>query len=260
MTARRREAAARDRRRRDDARRLRRRGRGGTTSTADEAVPPAVAAQANSNCRQLVREAGAWRPGRPAQPPFVRGPDRDREQGIPIVERVASRQRRLAQAADSSAYERYLESFDPRWCSSRRGSGPATRGTRPIAQAERPDDGPQRRAEAGRTGGGPHRVRRRLHGYRDPGRLRPQRMSSPTAAVRGDPCPDVVAPPPRHPRFPLTVGLRGVPAIAILIGHAWFFSGGFGGFTESLPNRGMVRMDAWSRSSSCSRGFCSTGR
>ena len=55
--------------------------------------------------------------------------------------------------------------------------------------------------------------------------------------------PDVVAPPPHHPRFPLTVGLRGVPAIAIIIGHAWFFTGGFGGFTESLPNRAMVRMD-----------------
>lgn len=55
--------------------------------------------------------------------------------------------------------------------------------------------------------------------------------------------PDVVAPPPRHPRFPLTVGLRGVPALAILIGHAWFFNGGFGGFTESIPNRAMVRMD-----------------
>jgi peptidoglycan/LPS O-acetylase OafA/YrhL len=53
----------------------------------------------------------------------------------------------------------------------------------------------------------------------------------------------VVAPPPRHPRFPLTVGMRGVPAIAIVVGHAWFFTGGFGGFTESLPNRMMVRMD-----------------
>ena len=63
-------------------------------------------------------------------------------------------------------------------------------------------------------------------------------MEAPPAAV-----PDVVAPPPRHPRFPLTVGLRGVPAVAIIIGHAWFFTGGFGGFTESLPNRAMVRMD-----------------
>src|SRR3954471_13237060 len=59
-----------------------------------------------------------------------------------------------------------------------------------------------------------------------------------------DAVPDVVAPPPNHPRFPLTVGLRGVPAIAIIVGHAWFFSGGFGGFTQSLPNRLMVRMDS----------------
>lgn len=53
----------------------------------------------------------------------------------------------------------------------------------------------------------------------------------------------MVAPPPHHPRFPLTVGLRGVPALAILIGHSWLFVGGFGGFTDSLPNRMMVRMD-----------------
>jgi peptidoglycan/LPS O-acetylase OafA/YrhL len=66
------------------------------------------------------------------------------------------------------------------------------------------------------------------------------------AAASGDrrpPVPDVVAPPPHHPRFPLTVGMRGIPAIAIIVGHAWFFTGGFGGFTESLPNRAMVRMD-----------------
>jgi peptidoglycan/LPS O-acetylase OafA/YrhL len=55
--------------------------------------------------------------------------------------------------------------------------------------------------------------------------------------------PDVVAPPPLHPRFPLTVGMRGIPAIAIIVGHAWFFTGGFGGYTESIPNRMMVRMD-----------------
>jgi peptidoglycan/LPS O-acetylase OafA/YrhL len=55
--------------------------------------------------------------------------------------------------------------------------------------------------------------------------------------------PDVVAPPPHHPRFPLTVGLRGVAAIAIVVGHAWFFTGGFGGFTTSLPNRIVVRWD-----------------
>jgi len=55
--------------------------------------------------------------------------------------------------------------------------------------------------------------------------------------------PNVVAPPPHHPRFPLTVGLRGVAAIAIVVGHAWFFTGGFGGFTSSLPNRIVVRWD-----------------
>jgi peptidoglycan/LPS O-acetylase OafA/YrhL len=62
-------------------------------------------------------------------------------------------------------------------------------------------------------------------------------------SARGAEIPDVVAPPPHHPRFPLTVGMRGVPAIAIIVGHAWFFTGGFGGFTESIPNRMMVRMD-----------------
>jgi peptidoglycan/LPS O-acetylase OafA/YrhL len=55
--------------------------------------------------------------------------------------------------------------------------------------------------------------------------------------------PDVIAPPPHHPRFPLTVGLRGIAAIAIIVGHAWFFTGGFGGFTTSLPNRLVVRWD-----------------
>lgn len=54
---------------------------------------------------------------------------------------------------------------------------------------------------------------------------------------------DVVEPPPHHPRYPLTVGLRGVAALAIIIGHAWFFTGGFGGFTASLPNRIVVRWD-----------------
>src|SRR5256885_7806028 len=69
-------------------------------------------------------------------------------------------------------------------------------------------------------------------------------MSGPLADAPEAGVPDVVAPPPNHPRFPLTVGLRGVPAIAIIVGHAWFFSGGFGGFTQSLPNRLMVRMDS----------------
>jgi peptidoglycan/LPS O-acetylase OafA/YrhL len=68
-------------------------------------------------------------------------------------------------------------------------------------------------------------------------------MGGRASTSAGDGVPDAVAPPPLHPRFPLTVGMRGIPAIAIIVGHAWFFTGGFGGFTESLPNRAMVRMD-----------------
>jgi peptidoglycan/LPS O-acetylase OafA/YrhL len=68
-------------------------------------------------------------------------------------------------------------------------------------------------------------------------------MGASVPDARRSEVPDVVAPPPRHPRFPLTVGMRGIPAIAIIVGHAWFFTGGFGGFTESIPNRAMVRMD-----------------
>jgi peptidoglycan/LPS O-acetylase OafA/YrhL len=68
-------------------------------------------------------------------------------------------------------------------------------------------------------------------------------MDAAAADNHGHEVPDVVAPPPHHPRFPLTVGMRGIPAIGIIVGHAWFFTGGFGGFTESIPNRMMVRMD-----------------
>jgi peptidoglycan/LPS O-acetylase OafA/YrhL len=64
-----------------------------------------------------------------------------------------------------------------------------------------------------------------------------------SAAPTGPELPDVVAPPPEHPRFPLTVSLRGFSALAVIVVHAWFFTGGFGGFTESLPNRAMVRVD-----------------
>ncbi len=70
-------------------------------------------------------------------------------------------------------------------------------------------------------------------------------MRTPESGASHRRVPDVVAPPPHHPRFPLTVGMRGIPAIAIIVGHAWFFTGGFGGFTGSLPNRAMVRMDGF---------------
>jgi peptidoglycan/LPS O-acetylase OafA/YrhL len=68
-------------------------------------------------------------------------------------------------------------------------------------------------------------------------------VGAPGSTARSGEVPDIVAPPPHHPRYPLTVGLRGVAAIAIIVGHAWFFTGGFGGFTASLPNRIVVRWD-----------------
>ncbi len=80
----------------------------------DETLPPAVAAQANANCRDLVREAKRLSTG------VVDRYHHSFEsltaivtQGIPIVERVASRQRRLAQAAHDPAYDRYVQLFDP---------------------------------------------------------------------------------------------------------------------------------------------------
>ena len=89
-------------------------GGGGTTSTVDEALPPAVAVQANANCRDLVREAKRLATGVVQRNHHsFESLTAIVEQGIPIVERVASRQRRLAQAAHNSAYERYVQFFDP---------------------------------------------------------------------------------------------------------------------------------------------------
>src|SRR5262249_43950198 len=69
-------------------------------------------------------------------------------------------------------------------------------------------------------------------------------MEARAAASRREEVPDVVAPPPLHPRFPLTVGLRGIPAVCILIGHAWLFSTGFGASSiDTLANRLLIRMD-----------------
>lgn len=55
--------------------------------------------------------------------------------------------------------------------------------------------------------------------------------------------PDVVAPPPRHPRFPLSDGARAFAVVSVMVCHVWLFTGGFGGFTGSLPNRLVVRLD-----------------
>jgi peptidoglycan/LPS O-acetylase OafA/YrhL len=50
-----------------------------------------------------------------------------------------------------------------------------------------------------------------------------------------------VAPPPHHPRFPLSEGIRGVAAIGVLIVHSWIFAGQFG---SELANRFIVRLDS----------------
>jgi peptidoglycan/LPS O-acetylase OafA/YrhL len=57
------------------------------------------------------------------------------------------------------------------------------------------------------------------------------------------PVPDAVAPPPRHRLFPLADGVRGIAAVSIVIVHVWLFTGGFGGFGDSLGNRAVVRLD-----------------
>jgi hypothetical protein len=86
----------------------------GTTSTVGEALPPAVAAQANANCRDLVRDAKRLATG------VVQRYQHSFEsltaivtQGIPIVERIARRQQALAQSAHNPAYDQYVQLFDP---------------------------------------------------------------------------------------------------------------------------------------------------
>jgi peptidoglycan/LPS O-acetylase OafA/YrhL len=53
----------------------------------------------------------------------------------------------------------------------------------------------------------------------------------------------VVAPPPSHPRFPLSEGVRGIAAIAVVVVHSWIFAGRFGDGT-GLENRLIVRLDS----------------
>jgi len=48
---------------------------------------------------------------------------------------------------------------------------------------------------------------------------------------------------PKHRLFPLGDGVRGVAALAVVVVHVWLFTGGFGGFDGSLPNRLVVRLD-----------------
>jgi peptidoglycan/LPS O-acetylase OafA/YrhL len=52
----------------------------------------------------------------------------------------------------------------------------------------------------------------------------------------------VAAPPPHHPSFPLSEGVRGLAAIAVVVVHSWIFAGRFGDGT-GLANRLVVRLD-----------------
>lgn len=70
-------------------------------------------------------------------------------------------------------------------------------------------------------------------------------MGKTAAAGNAAPVRDVVAPPPLHPRFPLSDGVRGIAAVGIIAVHTWIFSGGFGGFGDTLANRSLVRLDAF---------------
>lgn len=47
----------------------------------------------------------------------------------------------------------------------------------------------------------------------------------------------------RHRLFPLADGVRGIAAVSIVLVHVWLFTGGFGGFGDSLANRAIVRLD-----------------
>lgn len=46
-----------------------------------------------------------------------------------------------------------------------------------------------------------------------------------------------------HPHFPLSEGIRGIAAIAVIVVHSWIFAGRFGDGT-SLANRLVVRLDS----------------
>ncbi|MFN8161877.1 MAG: acyltransferase [Solirubrobacterales bacterium] len=57
----------------------------------------------------------------------------------------------------------------------------------------------------------------------------------------GREAPDAVAPPPRHPRFPLFDGLRAIAVISVVALHSWVAASG--GYGESLPDRMLAHLN-----------------
>ncbi len=60
---------------------------------------------------------------------------------------------------------------------------------------------------------------------------------------RRPPQPEVAPPPPGHPHFPLSEGVRGIAALGVVVVHSWIFAGRFGD-GSGLENRLVVRLDS----------------
>ncbi len=199
-----------------------------------QALPPAVAARANANCQDLVRDAQRLATGcRGAEQALVRGPDGDRGAGNPDPGASRESPAALAQAAHSSAYERYVQLFDPHRAPAAAASRRERTGSPPDrSQAEWPRHRAQRRADrqaakdAGLTGCNvdfPDTV--------DPGGLRLRPMAHTYSRCAGRPGSRTSSPRPRSTRGSRSrSACAGYPAVAILIGHAWLFTRGFGAF------------------------------
>ena len=90
-------------------------GGGGSSTSGGSNISPAVLAQANSNCRELVREVKRFSGsdlsgyGSHAQA-LAEGVIKP---GLPALERAASRQQALAAKSGAPVLRRYAELFDP---------------------------------------------------------------------------------------------------------------------------------------------------
>src|SRR5207248_8685276 len=60
------------------------------------------------------------------------------------------------------------------------------------------------------------------------------------AALQPAAVPDAVAPPPRHPRFPLMDGMRALAVLSVIGVHSALMGGAFG---ESLPGRLLAHLN-----------------